>query len=1006
MADASQQIKNSTAAAKGLAAALGITQKQAKEVLKAMQDLGTVTENSAKKTLKSTRRTLKSFEETRSTIADLKNDVYRLGDELAKMHMDKALNSKKAKDLHDELKAINAEINKVAKNGTFEEKRKSLTDLRDRASDVKDEMGDIKKASNFKMKFMKMEGWKNMFTEISKAPDLFGMMGGAIKGLGGSLGGVTKLLGGWPMLIFSAVKAFADVTLAADQFVKDQNKIFLRMRGPDIMTPDVEKQFEEFNSEIFKAGENIRVGLNVKDIQSFMEAVTAAGAHISSLNQGLTNYRYAIYVASKASKTLGMDLPWVGQKMADLLTEFRANMDEIDSVFVQVAFDAKKAGLSTDKFWNVIQNATASMTFFGIGIKGASKTMKAFSENAVGGAKDAGDAVQNMYDVFGSMDLSKVGAALDIAGNWKEAFGKVVDELKNKKVAIHSKIEVLQKTGDTAAIEKLRAQEASIGAKIIRYNKAMSGNSVDAVKYAAALGQDVEGQNAIPEILTQLLKNVGNGQSLSHMDSSTLTQVVQSANAAFGIGAKTTMEIVGLAENIAAQLDDLSNMTDEDLKNFLNTDSPMARRLADVIKEDTDGNDLLQKAQSKDQESLNILRKRFKTDKVIDKLTLNNYKKEDESSGDMADQAEDTFKQIVGQTLSMKEMIEMGKDEAHYRFASLGIFTGIGKAVDYIANNVGGAGKYQSEQQEVAKAQLEEAAQTDAVLASLLKEKGEAGTAEALTKTIHRLSGMIKPLTEMTSVISNLDVSNIDDGIAKLGKLQEKEYKLGHKETAIAIGQKRERLQQIKLSKDQKKGLSEIQTTTEQELKESSATLTNAQSALENLETLNKTNKDISDYAELTLEANPEAMERLGKKLLNQKQGRDAILKQIGPDMADAAMAAVEKSGAAPAALAGLKKDIDDLKLYNKNVGYSLANMGVSGVSQDQKAEGGIISKPTRTLLGERGPEAVIPLGKGGGMSMGGLGRTIQINVSATEKDLASRIANEVRSVLYKERIG
>jgi phage-related minor tail protein len=42
-----------------------------------------------------------------------------------------------------------------------------------------------------------------------------------------------------------------------------------------------------------------------------------------------------------------------------------------------------------------------------------------------------------------------------------------------------------------------------------------------------------------------------------------------------------------------------------------------------------------------------------------------------------------------------------------------------------------------------------------------------------------------------------------------------------------------------------------------------------------------------------------------------------------------------------------------------------------------QLADGGIVDKPTIALIGEAGPEAVVPLGRGG------TGSTININVSA-----------------------
>jgi len=57
-------------------------------------------------------------------------------------------------------------------------------------------------------------------------------------------------------------------------------------------------------------------------------------------------------------------------------------------------------------------------------------------------------------------------------------------------------------------------------------------------------------------------------------------------------------------------------------------------------------------------------------------------------------------------------------------------------------------------------------------------------------------------------------------------------------------------------------------------------------------------------------------------------------------------------------------------------------------------AKGGIVTQPTLALVGESGPEAIVPLGKGGG-----IGTTVIVNVYGsvqTEKDLAQTIAREI----------
>jgi hypothetical protein len=59
-------------------------------------------------------------------------------------------------------------------------------------------------------------------------------------------------------------------------------------------------------------------------------------------------------------------------------------------------------------------------------------------------------------------------------------------------------------------------------------------------------------------------------------------------------------------------------------------------------------------------------------------------------------------------------------------------------------------------------------------------------------------------------------------------------------------------------------------------------------------------------------------------------------------------------------------------------------------------AEGGIVTKPTLALIGEAGPEAVVPLGKGGvGMNQG---ITVEINAPIYGvMDLESAIDQAIR---------
>ena len=64
-------------------------------------------------------------------------------------------------------------------------------------------------------------------------------------------------------------------------------------------------------------------------------------------------------------------------------------------------------------------------------------------------------------------------------------------------------------------------------------------------------------------------------------------------------------------------------------------------------------------------------------------------------------------------------------------------------------------------------------------------------------------------------------------------------------------------------------------------------------------------------------------------------------------------------------------------------------------------AKGGIVTGPTLALIGEAGPEAVVPLGKGGGM-----GNTFNINIDVsgmTDRSDKRAFAMQISDEIQKE---
>ena len=67
-------------------------------------------------------------------------------------------------------------------------------------------------------------------------------------------------------------------------------------------------------------------------------------------------------------------------------------------------------------------------------------------------------------------------------------------------------------------------------------------------------------------------------------------------------------------------------------------------------------------------------------------------------------------------------------------------------------------------------------------------------------------------------------------------------------------------------------------------------------------------------------------------------------------------------------------------------------------------ALGGIVTSPTRALIGEAGPEAVIPLDRAGSMGNTIINVTVSGNITRSEKDLADIVSREILRSLGNRR--
>lgn len=941
--------------------------------------------------------------------------------------------------------------------------------------------------------------------------------GTLLKSVGGALGGISKMFAGPVGFAAVAVKALWDVGMQADSFVKDANKAFAHVRGPDIMTKDVAKQFKEFNNKLFNTARNIEVGLNVEQVREFVNSVYQAGTNMDRLSDGFHNYRDAVYIAAKASKTMGVELPQVGQIMGELINEFRMDLDKTDGMFTQIAFDAKKAGISSDRFWNAIENASASLAMYGTFLKGASDSMTAFSKTGMLSAKDTAGAVADLGQAFTKMTEEQRASFIGLAGtgNVRKLFGKVADEMKGQAADITGQVTFLEakrQQGITSGkapagsdeekdlvdqIERLRNQEGKADAQMIMAQRAMAGNMVDMAPYLPMLSDKVL------ELTGGILKNSGfkgGWASIGQRNLITAEKILESqgidnklaaemANMALQTsktidnqlgyseeGAKVDNSVLGAlydldktskdtlkGENLKAGFKKLADAVDAsgdvDSNEIITIEENMADRIAKVLKVDkstartmvqtykmgkqqtTYENKhgiknyrlLLEEMMNGEQSanSLGTLNKqlteRAKEEGIKDKMFTKLQSVQKDTTTDMAKSAESTFKQSVKQTLSFKEMQDIAGQEVQWRLYNLKALTGIQEVAFGIFK---GMMKHFKESEprttesQLAEADLKKSYGADvSKLLNVKDAKGALAVANELKIQQGRIadwSKQVKQLTYSQNALKDAQKDNdpskaLQENIDALEAQAQATKNAGGDTSDLEGSIKKLTDMQTKMkgmsSKDQKtfmaSQLSDLDTAkaqNEEQIKQATA-------IVNGIAALNSVNKDILKYQ---IEADPQGLADDVEDMVKQGDNLDDIVAKTGQQPVEIAKA-LQKTGKWDT----MNKDVTrggvmiSLQSDPTTAKY-LENLPKKATMQTPEmvtAPGPVTLHPGEMILPKEATEfktkPLMPAGEApaGGAGGGAPSKQITIQVNATEKDLAQRIANEVRGVMYREQL-
>ncbi len=133
----------------------------------------------------------------------------------------------------------------------------------------------------------------------------------------------------------------------------------------------------------------------------------------------------------------------MGKMIGEQMVNLRSSLDNVSKSFRKMAFDASKAGINSQKFYQIIEGATSSLSFFGNFLKTGSSLLRSFYKAGELGLKDAQEGVEGIMGAFKDIDYKKGLKVLQLMGGEKVQgiFGELLEADKKTIKDIRDKLE-------------------------------------------------------------------------------------------------------------------------------------------------------------------------------------------------------------------------------------------------------------------------------------------------------------------------------------------------------------------------------------------------------------------------------------------------------------------------------------------------------------------------------------------------------------------------------------
>jgi hypothetical protein len=317
----------------------------------------------------------------------------------------------------------------------------------------------------------------------AKGTEMGGIMGAALKGLGGAMKGVGPLLGTLsnlrPVLgmvgsaLFAVVKLFLD----ADAAVKEMNRTVLeggstwdtyasKGKYVEVGMNNMEESLKRLRLETTDLSMNLKMGTTAKDHQQVINTLEREGITLEKLTVSFGKYTDISKQSIVYSRLFGVSVDEIAQMQAEMMQQMGSGLNDLGKQFDMIGRAAEDSGIAQNKFFAMLRGISSDLSLYGVRIeevtkmlgqlgkvmspRTADKFLRAFAQGFKG---------KSIQDRLKSMLLGGPGAVKAIQQDISNQITNLVKKVKDAVPGLDDKSAMAMLSGKTVGGQSLKKLE-------------------------------------------------------------------------------------------------------------------------------------------------------------------------------------------------------------------------------------------------------------------------------------------------------------------------------------------------------------------------------------------------------------------------------------------------------------------------------------------------------------------------------------------------------------------